>query len=179
MLNAGTLRLDDVIKPGPISNYQLESIFLFSDETRVINFKLTGARLREVLEHGVADGSLGKGPFLQVSGVAFTYDPAATTGQRIVGNLNHQGGGPIRPTDTLTVAFPVYPACEGGDGYDGARGEIGMRQPGIGATRGGPADGLHLRFDGRNRGDARGRADQEGDQKHKSRLSVNSPGPEP
>ena len=117
MLNAGTLRLDDVIKPGPISNYQLESIFLFSDDTRVINFKLTGARLREVLEHGVADGSLGKGPFLQVSGVAFTYDPAATSGQRIVGNLNHQGGGPIRPTDTLAVAFPVYPACEGGDGY--------------------------------------------------------------
>ena len=98
MLNAGTLRLDDVIKPGPISNYRLESIFLFSDETRVIRFKLTGARLREVLEHGVADGSLGKGPFLQVSGVAFTYDPAATSGQRIVGNLNHQGGGPIRPT---------------------------------------------------------------------------------
>jgi 2',3'-cyclic-nucleotide 2'-phosphodiesterase (5'-nucleotidase family) len=117
MLNAGTLRLDDVIKPGPISNYQLESIFLFSDETRVISFKLTGARLREVLEHGVADGSLGKGPFLQVSGVAFTYDPAATSGQRIVGNLNRQGGGPIRPTDTLAVAFPVYPACEGGDGY--------------------------------------------------------------
>jgi 5'-nucleotidase / UDP-sugar diphosphatase len=118
MLNAGTLRLDDVIKPGPISNYQLESIFLFSDESRVINFKLTGARLREVLEHGVADGSLGKGPFLQVSGVAFTYDPTATSGQRIVGNLNHQGGGPIRPTDTLAVAFPVYPACEGGDGYE-------------------------------------------------------------
>ncbi len=117
MLNAGTLRLDDVIKPGPISNYQLESIFLFSDETRVISFKLTGARLREMLEHGVADGSLGKGPFLQVSGVAFSYDPAATSGQRIVGNLHHPGGGPIRPTDTLAVAFPVYPACEGGDGY--------------------------------------------------------------
>ena len=117
MLNAGTLRLDDVIKPGPISSYQLESIFLFSDETRVISFKLTGARLREILEHGVADGSLGKGPFLQVSGVAFTYDPAAATGQRIIGNLNHEAGGPIKPTDTLAVAFPVYPACDGGDGY--------------------------------------------------------------
>ena len=117
MLNAGTLRLDDVIKPGPISTYQLESIFLFSDETRVISFGLTGARLREILEHGVADGSLGKGPFLQVSGVAFTYDPTAASGQRIVGNLTHPGGGPIRPTDTLAVAFPVYPACDGGDGY--------------------------------------------------------------
>lgn len=118
MLNAGTLRLDDVIKPGPVTNYQLEAIFLFSDETRVISFKLTGARLREILEHGVADGSLGKGPFLQVSGVAFTYDPTAPSGKRTVGNLSHQSGGPIRPTDTLDVAFPVYPACDGGDGYD-------------------------------------------------------------
>jgi len=33
-----------------------------------------------VLEHGVADGSLGKGGFLQVSGVTYTYDPAAPTG---------------------------------------------------------------------------------------------------
>jgi 2',3'-cyclic-nucleotide 2'-phosphodiesterase (5'-nucleotidase family) len=117
MLNAGTLRLDDVIKPGPMSNYQLESIFLFPDESRVITFKLSGTRLREILEHGVADGSLGKGPFLQLSGVTFTYDPAAPSGQRIVGNLSHPGGGPIRPTDSLAVAFPVYPACEGGDGY--------------------------------------------------------------
>ena len=118
MLNAGTLRLDDVIKPGPVSNYHVESIFLFPDETRVISFKLTGARLREILEHGVADGSVGKGPFLQVSGVAFTYDPAAPSGKRIVGDLSHQSGGVIRPGDTLAVAFPVYPACDQGDGYD-------------------------------------------------------------
>ena len=78
LLNAGTLRLDDVIKPGPITNYQLESIFLFSDETRVITFQLTGARLREILEHGVADGSLGKGPFLQVSGRGLHLRPGRT-----------------------------------------------------------------------------------------------------
>ena len=118
LLNAGTLRLDDVIKPGPITNYQLESIFLFSDETRVITFQLTGTRLREILEHGVAEGSLGKGPFLQVSGVAFTYDPAAPSGSRIVGPLSRQSGGAIRPADTLRVAFPIYPACDGGDGYE-------------------------------------------------------------
>lgn len=118
MLNAGTLRLDDVIRPGPVTNYQLESIFLFPDETKVISFTLTGARLRDILEHGVADGSVGKGPFLQVSGVAFTYDPAAPSGKRIVGNLSLGSGAPIRPTDSLAIAFPVYPACDGGDGYD-------------------------------------------------------------
>jgi len=118
LLNAGTLRLDDVIRPGPLSNYQLESIFLFPDETRVLAVPLTGARLREVLEHGVADGSLGKGGFLQVSGVSYTYDPAAPTGRRIRGDVRLSGGAVIAPRDTLMVAIPVYPACEGGDGYD-------------------------------------------------------------
>jgi 5'-nucleotidase / UDP-sugar diphosphatase len=117
ILNAGTLRLDDVIRPGPLTNYQLESIFLFPDETRVLTVPLTGARLRELLEHGVAEGSLGKGAFLQVSGVGFTYDPKAPSGRRLVGDLRRSGGGPLRPADTLRVAVPVYPACEGGDGY--------------------------------------------------------------
>ena len=118
VLNAGTLRLDDVIRPGPLSNYELESIFLFPDETRVLTVPLTGARLRQILEHGVANGSLGKGGFLQVSGLAFTYDPAAPSGSRIRGTVQRQGGAALADQDTLRVAIPVYPACEGGDGYD-------------------------------------------------------------
>lgn len=118
VLNAGTLRLDDVIRPGTLSNYQLESIFLFPDETRVLTVPLSGARLRAILEHGVADGSLGKGGFLQVSGLSFTYNPAAPSGSRIQGDVRRSGGGVLRPGDTVRVAVPVYPACEGGDGYD-------------------------------------------------------------
>jgi 5'-nucleotidase len=118
LLNAGTLRLDDVIRPGPLSNYQLESIFLFPDETRVLTVPLTGARLRALLEHGVADGSLGKGGFLQVSGISFTYDPAAPSGGRLKGDVRRASGGVIKAQDTIKVAIPVYPACEGGDGYD-------------------------------------------------------------
>ena len=118
LLNAGTLRLDDVIRPGPLTNYQLESIFLFSDETRVLTVPLSGERLREVLEHGVADGSLGKGGFLQVSGVSFHYDPARPSGSRLEGELRGPDGGVLEADDTVEVAVPVYPACEGGDGYD-------------------------------------------------------------
>jgi 5'-nucleotidase len=117
VLNAGTLRLDDVIRPGPLSNYQLESIFLFPDETRVLTVTLPGARLRDILEHGVADGSLGKGGFLQVSGLSFTFDPAAPSGKRLVGDVQKASGGPIGAGDVLRVAIPVYPACDGGDGY--------------------------------------------------------------
>jgi 2',3'-cyclic-nucleotide 2'-phosphodiesterase (5'-nucleotidase family) len=118
VLNAGTLRLDDVIRPGPVTNYQLESMFLFPDETRVLTVPLTGARLRQILEHGVADGSLGKGGFLQVSGLAYTYDPAGASGSRIRGDVRRLGGGVLSDQDTIRVAIPVYPGCDGGDGYD-------------------------------------------------------------
>lgn len=118
LLNAGALRLDDVIRPGSLSNYQLESIFLFPDETRVLTATLTGARLRAMLEHGVSDGSIGKGGFLQVSGVAYTYDPAKPSGSRLQGDLRRPGGAAIRAADTVRVALPIYAACEGGDGYD-------------------------------------------------------------
>lgn len=115
LLNAGTLRLDDVIPPGPVTNYTLESLFLFSDDARSVKFPLSGARLRELLEHSVA--SAGSGPFLQVSGIRFTYDPSAASGKRIVGAVARSDGQPILPDDTVTVAFDVYPACESGDGY--------------------------------------------------------------
>jgi hypothetical protein len=71
-----------------------------------------------VLEHGVADGSLGKGGFLQVSGVAFTYDPRRPSGARVQGALRTPAGDSIGARDTVRVAVPVYPACEKGDGYD-------------------------------------------------------------
>ena len=136
LINAGAMRLDDVIPAGPVSNYQLESIFLFADETRVVTFPLSGARLREVLEHSVSDPSLGKGAFLQVSGLSFTYDRARPSGARLVGEIRRgvhlprdsaqsppdtlrtpPPVGAIAPNDTVRVAMPAYPACEGGDGY--------------------------------------------------------------
>jgi 2',3'-cyclic-nucleotide 2'-phosphodiesterase (5'-nucleotidase family) len=117
LLNAGTMRLDDVIDAGPVTSYQLESIFLFADETRIVTFRLTGARLRELLEHGVSERNHGRGGFLQVSGVRFTYSLARPSGSRLVGDLRRPDGRAIAATDTLGVSFGVYPSCEGGDGY--------------------------------------------------------------
>lgn len=117
LLNAGTLRLDDVIAIGPLSTYTLESLFLFADEARVVTFPLTGGRLRELLEHGVSASSVGTGAYVQVSGVTFTYDAGGIEGHRIQGDLRRPDGSVIHPGDNLTVAFDVYPACTGGDGY--------------------------------------------------------------
>ncbi len=117
LINAGTLRRDDVIPAGPVTTYQLESMFLFPDGTRVVVFPASGARLREILEHGVSARNLGRGGFLQVSGVRFRYDPARPTGDRIVGPVERPDGRVVGPSDTVRLAFPVYPACHGGDGY--------------------------------------------------------------
>jgi len=117
LINSGALRLDDVLPAGPITNYQLESVFLFADETRDVTFPLTGARLRELLERSLSDGVYGHGGFLQVSGVRFRYDPSRPSGQRVVGELARPDGGPIAAGDTVRVTMPAYPACERGDGY--------------------------------------------------------------
>jgi 5'-nucleotidase / UDP-sugar diphosphatase len=117
IMNSGTMRIDDIIAPGPITNYLLESIFLFSDETRIVTFPITGSRLREVLEHGVAAGSVGKGPYLQVSGLKYSWDRSKPTGSRIVGDIKKTDGTVIGPNDTIKLSMNIYPACEGGDGY--------------------------------------------------------------
>jgi hypothetical protein len=53
-----------------------------------------------------------------VSGLSFTFDPAAPTGKRLVGDVRRASGGTIGAGDVVRVAIPVYPACDGGDGYE-------------------------------------------------------------
>ncbi|MBC8086235.1 MAG: bifunctional metallophosphatase/5'-nucleotidase [Phycisphaerae bacterium] len=117
LINSGALRYDDYIDAGPVSTHMLESIFLFADETRAVTFNLTGARLRALLEHGVEDSSLGEGPYLQLSGVKYTYDTRRPNGQRIAGAVQRADGRPIADSETLRVTLVTFPACRGGDGY--------------------------------------------------------------
>lgn len=117
MINAGALRFDDVMAAGPITRHMFEGVFLFADETRAVTFNLTGARLRELLEHGVELGSLESGPYPQVSGVRFTFDARRPNGARLVGDITRDDGRVIAPTDTLRATFVTYPACRSGDGY--------------------------------------------------------------
>jgi 5'-nucleotidase len=117
LLNSGTLQLDNVIPAGPISNHQLEAIFPFADQTRVVTFPLTGAGLRRILEHGVSSEIFGTGGFLQISGLSFTFDPSKPSGRRLVGDIRRSSGLKLGSEDSVRVAFGVYSACEGGDGY--------------------------------------------------------------
>jgi 2',3'-cyclic-nucleotide 2'-phosphodiesterase (5'-nucleotidase family) len=117
LLNAGTLRLEDTISPGPVTNHQLEAVFPFADQTRIVSLKMSGAAIRRILERGVSRGVLGSGGFLQVSGVSFTFDPRRPSGNRIIGDIRRTDGRVLGPADSVVVAFGAYTACDGGDGY--------------------------------------------------------------
>ena len=117
MINSGAMRYDDYIAKGPVTSHMIESVFLFADETRAVTFEMTGARLRQELEHGVAKASLRNGPYLQVSGVNYTYDAGRPDGSRIVGPVKRDNGRDIGDAEVVRVTMVTYPACRGGDGY--------------------------------------------------------------
>jgi 5'-nucleotidase / UDP-sugar diphosphatase len=117
LLNAGALRLDHPIPAGPITNYDLQALLPFGDETPVVTFRLSGARLRSVLERGVSEPVLGTGGFLQVSGISFAFDSTRPSGSRLIGEVKRSDGKVLGKADTVLVALNSYAACQGGDGY--------------------------------------------------------------
>lgn len=113
----GAMRYDDEIPAGVITNRHIESIYLFPDETRIATFRITGAKLRQILEHSVSRGGAVFGGYLQLSGVSFSWDSGRVVGQRIIGDLRRTDGTVIAPSDTIKFSINAYAACDGGDGY--------------------------------------------------------------
>ena len=71
MINGGSIRINDNIPPGPITKYDMEGVFYFTN--RIIATTVTGEDLLEMLRNSVSRADAGDGRFLQVSGVKFTY----------------------------------------------------------------------------------------------------------
>lgn len=97
----GTIKTQDVYNALPYDNY-------------LIAVQLTGAQLKEALEHGV---SLMKKPshrFPQVSGLTFTYSRSAPVGCRVKEVI--VGGQPLNLTKKYIVATIDYLGA-GGDGF--------------------------------------------------------------
>src|SRR5262249_40572707 len=76
-LNGGAIRINDNIPPGPVTNYDMEGIFYFSDQLAA--FELTGAELLDILRNAVAKVHAGSGQFLQVSSIQFQYHVGGTS----------------------------------------------------------------------------------------------------
>jgi 5'-nucleotidase len=116
LMNGGSIRADEIIPAGPLTRRDVLSILPFKN--RVVKVELSGATLRQALEHGVARSAEDAEPgrFPQVSGVQFTFDGRRPAGSRIVDlTIN---GKPLDEKKTYTLATSDYVAIDGGDGYE-------------------------------------------------------------
>jgi 5'-nucleotidase len=115
LMNGGSIRADEIIHAGPLTRRDVLSILPFKN--KVVKVELSGALLRQVLQHGVARSAEDAEPgrFPQVSGIRFTFDGRRPPGSRIVDvSVN---GKPLDAKKNYTLATSDYVAIDGGDGY--------------------------------------------------------------
>lgn len=102
-IKAGNITKGDVLTVLPFGNY-------------VVVKQVTGAQLKEALEHSVSAYPELSGGFLHVSGIKFTFDPGRKVGSRVT-TLTLADGTPIDPNKSYSLATNDFLA-DGGDGYD-------------------------------------------------------------
>ncbi len=113
--NGGGLRAS--IDEGEITMGEVMTVLPF--QNTIATFELTGAGIVAALENGVGQVEDGAGRFPQVSGLRYTWDPAAEPGSRIVSvEVEGEDGSfsAIDPDTTYGVVSNNY-MRGGGDGY--------------------------------------------------------------
>ena len=112
LINGGSIRINDNIPPGPITKYDMEGIFYYTNT--LVGFSVTGEQLLDLLRNSVSRADSGDGRFLQVSGLTFKYrfkdgafviEPSDVT----------IGGQPLDLAKTYTVASIDYMYLHGSD----------------------------------------------------------------
>ena len=113
-INAGSLRVNQTIPPGPITRRHLEELMHYDSE--LVGADLTKDQLNAVLERAAEDW-VSQGHWLQISGLAFQHHPRHAEGHRIneirlfrEGKLRDL---PDRPLKVVTNKYLI----QGGDGY--------------------------------------------------------------
>jgi len=113
LINGGSIRINDNIPPGPITKYDMEGIFYYTNT--LVAVRMTGAQLLDILRNSVSRVDAGDGRFLQVSGLRFTYHPPDFTVNAPDVTV---GDRPLDPNATYTVALIDYMYERGiEDGY--------------------------------------------------------------
>ncbi|OLE51123.1 MAG: bifunctional metallophosphatase/5'-nucleotidase [Acidobacteria bacterium 13_1_20CM_3_53_8] len=114
LFNGGAIRADMTYAPGALTKRDVLSVLPYQNQ--VVKIEITGATLREALEHGVSRSAedIAPGQFPQVSGVRFTFDARRPAGSRVT-SVTVQGR-PLDDRKTYTLATNIY-IIEGGDGY--------------------------------------------------------------
>jgi 5'-nucleotidase len=114
-VNGGSVRADLIYNPGILTKRDVISILPFNNP--IVKIEITGAVLREVLEHGVARSAEDNEPgrFPQVSGMSFKFDASRPAGNRVTEIT--VGGKPLDDTKLYTFATSDFLVTRGGDGY--------------------------------------------------------------
>ncbi|MDE0407699.1 MAG: 5'-nucleotidase C-terminal domain-containing protein [Alphaproteobacteria bacterium] len=113
LTNGGGIRGDTVYPAGSdITGKLVLTELPFGNRT--VKLALTGAEVREALEHGVAGVENASGAFPHVSGLRFSFDASRPKGGRVVEVF--VGDAPLEPEKTYTLATNDFLA-RGGDRY--------------------------------------------------------------
>jgi hypothetical protein len=116
-INAGALRLNQDLAPGPVRRRDLEELVQYPTELHLVS--LDAATLRGVLEHAVS-GWPGQGHWLQVSGLSFRHGAQGRVSDVRVGSR------PLGDGDTVRLVTTRYLLDPSGD-QDGFR-MLGLAQ---------------------------------------------------
>jgi 5'-nucleotidase / UDP-sugar diphosphatase len=113
-MNGGGIRGDRTYKGGEtLTSKDVIGELPFTN--KAVLLEVSGADLRASLERGLSGLPEKEGRFLQVSGLAFTYDPEAPIGNRV--RTVTVGGAALDPAKRYRLATNDYLAA-GGDGFD-------------------------------------------------------------
>ena len=112
LLNSGGMRLNQNIPAGSvITRRQISTLFAYP--TRLVQIKLTGAQLQQVMSHSVSDWT-GNGHWLQVSGLAYHHDPEKEQADQLH-LITESGLKPIAAEDEFNVVVNDYLINSSGD----------------------------------------------------------------
>ena len=114
--NGGGIRTS--VPAGDITLAKVLEVMPFGNSLGIMN--LTGAEIKEALEHSVKDAPKASGGFLQVSGLKFTYDSKQPVGQRVQSVEVKEDGVNYVSLDNSKSYFVATNnfTAKGGDGYD-------------------------------------------------------------
>jgi len=114
LLNAGSLRADELIPVGEFRLRDLVKLLPMNDDLVII--KVTGTQLLAALENGVSQYPKKEGRFPCVSGVQFSFDPRLPEFHRVIEGSVRVKGEPLELAKIYRLVTKLYIKV-GRDGY--------------------------------------------------------------
>ncbi|MDL2316069.1 5'-nucleotidase C-terminal domain-containing protein [Desulfovibrio sp. OttesenSCG-928-A18] len=121
IINGGALRAP--LPQGEVTLRHVLTALPFSDA--LVELRLTGAELKQVLEHGFGRYPDPDGRFAQISGLTVRVDSAAAPGARVL-FVGLSDGSPLDPDREYSIAVNSFMA-DGGDAYPVMAGKRKLR----------------------------------------------------